>query len=77
MPWVNRPPQPRGLKGPRDSLNRKAELTAAEFLAAFQAAVMKSPFYPAHRPAASALGWTLAARWAGCDAQGLASSCLL
>ena len=64
MPWVHRPPQPCGLEG-RENVNRELSQTAAETLPAFQAAVVDRLFFPGHRPAASALGWGLPARWAG------------
>jgi hypothetical protein len=53
-------PSPRNLH-PRD------QPTAAETLAALQAAVWiaSSYYYPGHRPAASALGSVLPTRWAG------------
>src|SRR5262245_11108899 len=38
---------------------------SSQALAAFQAAGMGCLLFPGHRPAASALGWGLPARWAG------------
>jgi hypothetical protein len=49
-----------GLQG-RENLGRDLKKT----LSAFQAVVVVGLFYPGHRPSASALGWTLPARWAG------------
>src|SRR5215467_107870 len=52
-----------GLKG-RGSLHPNQRCESSQALAAFQAAGMGCLLFPGHRPAASALGWSLPARWA-------------
>jgi hypothetical protein len=65
MPWVNSPHLSMRPERPREPELDRAD--RQEALAAFQAAFGVSPFPPGHRPAASALGSALPARWAGGD----------
>ena len=63
MPWGNIPPALRP-EGPGEP-ERRAEPTPAKTLATFQAAVVERFFTQGIGLWASALGWTLPARWAG------------
>ncbi len=56
------PPRPEST---RKFLPESAAQLSAQCLAALQAAGLRGPADPGHRPAASALGWALPARWAG------------
>ena len=63
MPWATGPPALRPER-PREP-ERKAEPTPAKTLAAFQAAGVDRFSTQGIGLGASALGWTLPARWAG------------
>jgi hypothetical protein len=65
MPWEEKAINHRGLKGRESFCRSLAKKLSVQVLAAFQAAGLWGPVGPGPRPAASALGWGLPARWAG------------
>jgi len=66
MPWVRNGTYGRGLKGRESSVHRSG------FSRPFRPRGRRGAVFPGHRPAASALGWNLPARWAGGRGVGLA-----